>query len=161
MPQTQEKPIGMVAKPTHSQDFYDSIKRKFAEERDLRLSYRPEGTAQYTSDLSGELSRYEVDPYAGEVTPRDPINDTVGVFANALHALTLLISRQMVDELENLGPDIEYYVVPPLCPLVGSPYDFSRTAEHISRAIDTTDAWLADKGLQQSEIPHELRPHDH
>jgi NTE family protein len=85
----------------------------------------------------------------------------VGVVANALHALTLLISRQMVDELENLGPDIEYYVVPPLCPLVGSPYDFSRTAEHISRAIDTTDAWLADKGLQQSEIPHELRPHDH
>ena len=85
----------------------------------------------------------------------------IGAVANALHALTLLISRQMVDELENLGPDIEYYVVPPLCPLVGSPYDFSRTAEHIARAIDTTDAWLADKGLQQSEIPHELRPHDH
>jgi NTE family protein len=85
----------------------------------------------------------------------------VGAVANALHALTLLISRQMVDELENLGPDIEYYVVPPLCPLVGSPYDFSRTAEHISRAIDATDAWLADKGLQQSEIPQELRPHDH
>ncbi len=81
--------------------------------------------------------------------------------SHALHALTLLIARQMVDELENLGPDIEYYVVPPLCPLVGSPYDFSRTAEHISRAIDATDAWLADKGLQQSEIPHELRPHDH
>ena len=79
MPQTFEKPIGMVAKPTHSQDFYDSVKRKFAEERDLRLSYRPEGTAQYTSDLSGELSRYEVDPYAGEVTPRAPINDTVEV----------------------------------------------------------------------------------
>ena len=76
-------------------------------------------------------------------------------------ALTLLIARQLVDELESLGPDIEYYVVPPLCPLVGSPYDFSRTAEHISRAIDATDAWLADKGLQQSEIPHELRPHDH
>ena len=85
----------------------------------------------------------------------------VGAVANALHALTLLISRQLIGELENLGPDIEYYVVPPLCPLVGSPYDFSRTAEHISRAIDATDAWLADKGLQQSEIPHELRPHDH
>src|SRR5260370_8285945 len=79
MPQTIEKPIGMAAKPTRPQDFYDSIKRKFAEERDLRLSYRPEGTAQYTSDLSGKLSRYEVDPYAGEVTPRDPINDTVEV----------------------------------------------------------------------------------
>ena len=41
MPQTFEKPIGMVAKPTHSQEFYDSVKRKFAEERDLRLKYRP------------------------------------------------------------------------------------------------------------------------
>src|SRR5579863_2337314 len=79
MPPTLEKPIGMVAKPTHTQEFYDSIKKKFAEERDLRLKYRPKGTAQYTSDLTGELSRYEVDPYAGEVTPREPINDTVEV----------------------------------------------------------------------------------
>jgi len=54
----------------------------------------------------------------------------VGAVANALHALTLLIARQLVIELENLGPGIEYYVVPPLCPLVGSPYDFSRTADH-------------------------------
>ena len=59
----------------------------------------------------------------------------VGAVANALHALTLLIARQLVSELEALGPDIEYYVVPPLCPLVGSPYDFSRTADHIDRAI--------------------------
>ena len=51
MAETQEKPIGMVAKPTRPQEFYDSVKRKFAEERDLRLSYRPEGTAQYTSDF--------------------------------------------------------------------------------------------------------------
>jgi cyclohexanone monooxygenase len=79
MPQTQEKPIGMVARPTRSQEFYDDVKKKYAEERDLRLSYRPEGTAQYTSDFAGELSRYEIDPYGGEVTPRAPINDTVEV----------------------------------------------------------------------------------
>ena len=85
----------------------------------------------------------------------------VGAVANALHALTLLIARQLVNELEGLGPDIEYYVVPPLCPLVGSPYDFSRTADHIDRAIQVTDAWLAQNGLEKREIPHELRPHDH
>ena len=85
----------------------------------------------------------------------------VGAVANALHALTLLIARQLVNELENLGPDIEYYVIPPLCPLVGSPYDFSRTADHIDRAIRSTDAWLAQNGLAKREIPHELRPHDH
>jgi NTE family protein len=85
----------------------------------------------------------------------------VGAVANALHALTLLIARQLVSELEGLASDIEYFVVPPLCPLVGSPYDFSRTADHIERAIQSTDAWLAQNGLEQSGIPEEMRPHSH
>jgi NTE family protein len=85
----------------------------------------------------------------------------VGAVANALHALTLLIARQLVSELESLDPAIEYYVVPPLCPLVGSPYDFSRTADHIERAIQSTDAWLALSGIEQRGIPDELRPHGH
>ncbi len=84
-----------------------------------------------------------------------------GAVANALHALTLLIARQMVSELEGLDPSIEYFVVPPLCPLTGSPYDFTRTAEHIERAIRATDAWLAKSGLEQSGIPDEMRPHSH
>ncbi len=75
--------------------------------------------------------------------------------------MTLLIARQLVDELENLDPGIEHYVVPPLCPLVGSPYDFSRTEDHIARAIRTTEAWLAEGGLEQSGIPGEMRPHSH
>ena len=85
----------------------------------------------------------------------------VGAVANALHALTLLIARQLVNELEELGPEIAYFVVPPLCPLAGSPYDFSRTAEHIERARRSTDDWIAAGGLTQREIPDELRPHDH
>ena len=84
-----------------------------------------------------------------------------GAVANALHALTLLIARQLVSELEDIAPDIEYYVVPPLCPLVGSPYDFSRTSDHIERAIASTDAWLAQGGLQKSGIPEQMRPHAH
>jgi NTE family protein len=85
----------------------------------------------------------------------------VGALANALHALTLLIARQLVNELENLGSGIEYFVVPPLCPLVGSPYDFSRTAEHIERSRANTDEWLAGGGLERREIPDELKPHNH
>lgn len=84
-----------------------------------------------------------------------------GAVANALHALTLLIARQLVSELEGLGPGIEYVVVPPLCPLVGSPYDFSRSADHIERAIHSTDAWLAQNGLKQRGVPNEMRPHRH
>jgi NTE family protein len=85
----------------------------------------------------------------------------IGAVANALHALTLLIARQLVSELEDLAPGIEYFVVPPLCPLVGSPYDFTRTADHIERAIQSTDAWLAQSGLEQRGIPDEMRPHSH
>ena len=85
----------------------------------------------------------------------------VGAVANALHALTLLIARQLVNDLEDLPPEIEYYVVPPLCPLLGSPYDFSLTSEHIERSIVSTDNWLAHHGLEKQHIPGELRTHGH
>ena len=68
-----------MAKPKRPQSYYDDIKEKFAEERDLRLAYRPEGTNQFTSDLSGELEKYAADPYAGDVPAREPINDSVEV----------------------------------------------------------------------------------
>ncbi|TYL90765.1 patatin-like phospholipase family protein [Bradyrhizobium rifense] len=86
----------------------------------------------------------------------------VGAVANALHALTLLTARQLMAELEALAPDIEYVVVPPLCPMVGSPYDFSRTGEHIDRAIEATGEWLAQGGLERhGVIPHEAQLHSH
>ena len=59
------------------QDYYDTIKQRFAEERDVRLKYRPEGLSQYTSELEGDLAKYEVDPYAEEQTEREPISDHV------------------------------------------------------------------------------------
>jgi cation diffusion facilitator CzcD-associated flavoprotein CzcO len=93
MSDTKEKPVGLgvqnpnatarrVAfdplRPTDKpQEYYEVIKRKFAEERDLRLSYRPEGTKQYTSELTGALAKYEIDPFVEPFKPREPINDTV------------------------------------------------------------------------------------
>src|SRR4029079_6751465 len=53
--------------------------QRFAEERDLRLSYRPEGTAQFISDLSGGIEGYETDPYGGALVSSDAIDDTVEV----------------------------------------------------------------------------------
>src|SRR3954453_1076243 len=60
-------------------EYYEAIKERFAAERDLRLAYRPEGTAQFISDLTGELARYEVHPYAEDGTERHPIDDTVEI----------------------------------------------------------------------------------
>jgi cation diffusion facilitator CzcD-associated flavoprotein CzcO len=59
--------------------YYEAIKRRFAEERELRLRYRPEGTQQFTSELTGPLAKYALDPFGGEVAPRAPIADEVEV----------------------------------------------------------------------------------
>jgi NTE family protein len=85
----------------------------------------------------------------------------IGAVANALHALTLLIARQLISELENLGPQIDYYVLPPLCPLEGSPYDFSRTDELIARAIKSTNEWIDGGGLEVPRTHAQLGLHKH
>jgi NTE family protein len=85
-----------------------------------------------------------------------------GAVASALHALTLLIARQMLSELKELdGSGIEYYVLRPLCPLVGSPYDFSQADTLIERAIKSTDAWIADGGLEKANVHTQLSIHKH
>jgi NTE family protein len=85
----------------------------------------------------------------------------IGAVASALHALTLLIARQLISELENLGPQIDYYVLPPLCPLDGSPYDFSHTDELITRAIESTDEWIDGGGLEVPRALAHLGLHKH
>jgi NTE family protein len=84
-----------------------------------------------------------------------------GAVANALHALTLLIARQLIDELETLERHIDYFVLPPLCPLSGSPYDFSHTDELIARAIESTDAWIDEGGLDRPRVHTQLGLHKH
>jgi cation diffusion facilitator CzcD-associated flavoprotein CzcO len=79
-PQVPGRVIFNALKDTDKpQGYYDEIKQKFAEARDLRLSYRPDGRAQYTSELEGELAKYEIDPYAESTIDRAPIADTVEV----------------------------------------------------------------------------------
>ncbi len=52
----------------------------------------------------------------------------------ALHALNLLIARQLVSDVQRLHGEVGLHVVPPLCPLARSAYDFSGTDELIERA---------------------------
>ncbi len=68
-----------MAKQQKPQAYYDEIKKKFAQERDLRLGFRPEGTAQFTSDLDGALNEYAIDPHSPAAEERAPIADTVEV----------------------------------------------------------------------------------
>lgn len=79
----------------------------------------------------------------------------------ALHALNLLIARQLVGDLQRLPPEIRVRVVPPLCPLARSAYDFSGTEELIERAAKSTRRWLERGGLEDGTLPGELQPHAH
>ncbi len=81
------------------------------------------------------------------------------VIASALHALNMLIAHQLVRDMERLAGQVAVLVVPPLCPLAVSPYDFSRGSELIERAAENTQRWLARGGMTRQDIPGALRPH--
>lgn len=85
----------------------------------------------------------------------------VGAMASALHALTLLIARQLYIELAGLDDDISFFVLPPLCPLTGSPYDFSQTGALIDRAARSTDAWIEKGGLDRPGVLAHFETHRH
>ncbi len=84
-----------------------------------------------------------------------------GMVAIALHALTLLIARQLVSDVERLRDRAQMVVVPPLCPLDVSSYDFSRGGELIDRAAESTARWLDSGGLRNPSIAGPLQPHHH
>jgi NTE family protein len=84
-----------------------------------------------------------------------------GAVASALHALTLLIARQLTAELESLPSTIDYAIVPTLCPLRGSPYDFSQVGTLIDASEAGTRQWLAAGGLSTRSIPNALKAHKH
>ena len=81
--------------------------------------------------------------------------------AQVLHALSLLVARQLVYDLERYASAAQLVVVPPLCPLDVSPYDYTACASLISRASLSTRAWLEGGGLQQPSVPMQLREHSH
>jgi NTE family protein len=75
-------------------------------------------------------------PCSLETAPR-------GALGMVLQALTVLIGRQLVVDIERFRSAVDLRVVPPLCPLDTLPIDFSHTAELIDRARESTASWLA------------------
>ena len=79
----------------------------------------------------------------------------------ALHAITLMIARQLMHEMEWMPEHVEVHLVPPLCPLAVSPFDFSKSNELIERAAQSTRKWIDEGGLTRRALPQELAPHRH
>ncbi len=79
----------------------------------------------------------------------------------ALHALSLLIARQLLVDIARYSREVEVRVVPPLCPVTGAVYDFSQVGGWIDRALASTREWIRTGGLLRAETPHALLPHEH
>jgi NTE family protein len=83
-----------------------------------------------------------------------------GAIARAMHALSLLVARQLVYDAERFaGTAVELRIVPSLCPLDVSPYDYSAAARLIARARAETRHWLERGGLERAGTPPQLREH--
>jgi len=79
----------------------------------------------------------------------------------AMHAITLLGARQLRQDFERHSEAIAIHVVPPLCPLGQSSYDYSQGAALIARARESTRQWLESGGLSRREFPEQLTEHTH
>lgn len=82
-------------------------------------------------------------PCAAEEPPHD-------MAALALHVLNLMSMRQLDRDVRHHSAHARITIVPPLCPLDVSVFDFSRTPELIERATAQTRAWLEEGGLERS-----------
>jgi NTE family protein len=71
-----------------------------------------------------------------------------GAIATALHAITLLTTRQLAAELNELDASAECHILPTEGTL-GSPFDFSRTPELVERSYRRALQWLDDGGLHR------------
>ena len=82
-----------------------------------------------------------------------------GALAMALHALNLLAMRQLLADIDRFAGRCELVVVPPLCPVAVSAYDFSQTGALIDRAGDATRRWLDEGPAHPARWA--LAPHRH
>jgi NTE family protein len=81
--------------------------------------------------------------------------------ARVLHSITLLIEWRLIHDIERLANEIDVCIVPTLCPLHVSPYDFSASRHLIQRAEESTRKWLDGGGLSRRSRPAELEAHHH
>jgi NTE family protein len=110
--------------------------------------------------LAAELgaSRIIILPTGYACALKEPPRTAIG---KALHAITLMIAWQLMYELERLPEDIDVHLMPTLCPLAVSPFDFSASRELIERAARSSKKWVEEGGLTRRARPQELSPHRH
>jgi NTE family protein len=83
-----------------------------------------------------------------------------GALAMALHAISLLTHRRLIDDIERHRREAHLIVLPPPCPLRIQPIDFDHAEELIARGLDDAREFLDDGGEDKPAIRMRMHRHD-
>ncbi|WP_223528675.1 patatin-like phospholipase family protein [Pseudomonas sp. GL-R-19] len=84
-----------------------------------------------------------------------------GLVALALHTVNLMSMRQLVSDIEHFRTFASLHIVPPLCPVDVSVFNFDQTESLLQRAYEQTLRWLERGGLERTKVPGALTIHSH
>ena len=84
-----------------------------------------------------------------------------GAVAMLLHAMTLLVMRRLLVEIEMLRDRAELIVLPPPCPLTIAPIDFSHADELIRRGYEDSRDYLDAVESGDAPVPLSMAMHAH
>ena len=84
-----------------------------------------------------------------------------GAVAMLLHAMSLLVMRRLLLEIEALRDRAELIVLPPPCPLTVAPIDFSHADELIRRGYEDSRDSLDAVERGEAPVPLPMAMHDH
>jgi NTE family protein len=83
-----------------------------------------------------------------------------GALAMALHALSLLMHRRLIDDLDRHKGQAKLVVLPPPCPLAVLPIDFDHAEGLIERAYADASKFVDGGGVERPPIRMRLHRHD-
>ena len=84
-----------------------------------------------------------------------------GAVAMLLHAMSLLVMRRLLVEVEILRDRAELIVLPPPCPLTIAPIDFSHADELIRRGYEDSTEYLDALDAGRAPAPLAMAMHSH
>jgi NTE family protein len=84
-----------------------------------------------------------------------------GAVAMLLHAMSLLVMRRMLVEIVELRDRAELIVLPPPCPLMITPIDFSHGDELIRRGYEDSCEYLDAVARGEAPVPLLMEMHQH
>jgi NTE family protein len=119
--------------------------------------------ALYEREIAPELGASKIYVLPTGITCELP-SPPRGAIGMMVHAITLLLSQRLVQDIEHFSDKAELIVLPPPCPLDVLPSDFGHAEDLIEKAYELASAALDHPDPAAYWTPRSLerlKPHSH